>query len=337
MQKEFSIGAAVSSKEIGEEKSFSSRKDVVKYLEEFIKSYKEKPSFVSLEIPNSEVIRLFGYKNVTTIKAHSFIVHLAGGECELGLTWGLGIGICRQHGSEMFEEALMKNTLASQSKLKKLADPEFESIVVAFSALNKKHFNLVYPYSYTSMRMGIDDLKVLADNYREQLSTAALLMKLEGDGMPPQDAALKVLETISTRSFMKACKEYGFEIVEGKFASDLSMRESAVKNKLLSFINKWQETNPEGKGYEFKADVQQIGADLCELALKRKILRYEISLAEDESRIRATEAKIRSEKEESDLAADRVYYMRMKTLLSNLKKALEIISKSGMPDEHNQP
>jgi hypothetical protein len=332
------------------------KNDAVKYIGDFISRYKEKPSSVIVEVvglvPSRKekpspplagkslgLIIMSGYKDVTTISTPDFLVHVYNKVYERGFTANFAKDMCieasrvlqKPHRS-FFDEKLIKKLVKSKDSLNKMKGDEFTPLVVVFSALDEKDIrpkkNQTLPF-----RLESDSLRVSVNDYSEQLNAILLLNRLEDGGMAPSQAVRKVLETIRTNRLAKACKEYALE-KEGKFASGWNSREGAVRNELLSFPDIWKEIDPYTKEDEFKAYVKNIGADLCELALTRTILKYERSMTEDRKSIASLkisidseEYEIRKRQLERDLRIDNTAYTQTEGWNSNLQKALEIIRK----------
>jgi hypothetical protein len=347
---------AASHSEVDSERVTLLKNDAIKYIGDFISRYKEKPSSVVVEVvgfvPSHKekpspplagaslgVIRMSGYKDVTTISASDFLVHVYDKVYEQGFTANLAKDICieakrilKKKPKSFFDKELIQELIESKDSLKKMKGDEFTPLVVAFSALNEKEIHLA-PSRTLPLRHESDSITASANDYLEQFNAVVLLNRLRDSGIAPGQAVRKVLETIRTDKLAKACKEYALE-EEGKFASDWQSREARVKSAVLSFPDVWKDIDPYTKQDEFKANVGNIDADLCELALTRTILKYERSLAEDKKSIASLKIGIDSEEYElrkgqlqRDLVVDNAAYTQTKRWHSNLQKALEIIKK----------
>jgi hypothetical protein len=295
---------AQSKPEIKEEEWNPPRKgDAIALIEKHLKAYNKEPYFLSIYLPNeSERIQMFGYKKVATIWSTNFIVHVCDNKSESSIEYGFGMDVCKKLGAGGFRESLIEDVLTKNAE-KLPSDPKFDAIAVVATAMNKRKIHQNVPLSKMM------DTTLVFESVREfkgQLHAILEFEKLEEKGVSHKNAVREVLANINTDQLVSACREYGLE-KQLAIASDWLEREKDMKNQLRSFLDKWENTsNPQLKSDELKKELEHLGADICELGLKRRILRY----GQDA-------------------------YMQMRR--SNLEETLRLVKKTGEIDESNKP
>ncbi|QLJ52315.1 MAG: hypothetical protein Sv326_0140 [Candidatus Fermentimicrarchaeum limneticum] len=349
MQKELHPKGIQSDNELTWERTaFSKTSDAVKYIGNFVSSYKEKPSTVVVELtlkqPESErtlttEIRLSGYKGVSTIKTSEFIVHVVDKEYERGFTTGFAKEMCieanrilKKKCSSFFDVSLINELVASKGNLKKMKDQKSTGLVAVFSALDEKRIRLK-PSQTLELRMDGDSLKASGETYSAQLEAIALLNKLEGEGLKPKKAVYEVLRTINTNGFLKACAEYGFGKVEHSIASSVLMQEHTFKGALSEFVHKWEKTeDPQRLSGQLKLELDRMGAGICQLAIQRTIFKYDRSISESEERIQSDEKYVKTITNElmrqdyqRRINEQKAEYSRERVMRSNFEKTLKLI------------
>ncbi|MEM3690423.1 MAG: hypothetical protein QXZ40_01675, partial [Candidatus Micrarchaeia archaeon] len=203
MQKELLRDAPSELEIIREEKTFKRNKDIVDYLEGFLSLKKDKFHSLTLNMPAGGSIRAVGYGNATLIKGSECVAYACGKKAEFAFLWNFARDVCKQYGEPYFVESVLLEAVRDNSKLKKLPDSKFQEVKIIFSALNNTNVTLLPPQR-AFVRMDNDTLKAFSNDCEEQMRCAALLTKLEKEGLPPNDAVRKVLEVSSTENFVKA-------------------------------------------------------------------------------------------------------------------------------------
>ncbi len=295
--------AAQSKPEIREEEwNFTRKGDAIALIEKRLKADNKEPYSLSIYLPN-EKIQMFGYKKVATIwSMPGFIVHVCNDKSESSVEYTFGIDICKKLGGSGFSESLIEDMLTKNAE-KLHGDSKFDAIAVVATVMNKLEIHLNAPLSKmmdTTLVFGS------AREFKEQLHAILELEKFEGKGILPKNAVREVLANIRTDQLVLACREYEFE-KQRIIASDWLRRERNIKDQLRSFLDKWENIrNPQLKSDELKKEVEYLGADICELGLRRRILGY----SGDE-------------------------YMQMRR--SNLEETLRCVKKIGEADESSKP
>jgi len=330
-----------SSDEVVEELNFTKRKDAVKYLERLIKSHQEKPYFAYLGLPQGGAVRAFSYKGVATASGLRFAVHIHDKNCEFCFEANYATDICKSQGQSFFFENILMRVLRNNSTLEKLPGSKFEELGVVFSAMNDAKITPSLSRSIP-LRVDGDNLRFCIDSCKEQLKAVVLINKLEKEGTSPKDAVKNVLEDIGTKDLVKACKEYGFK-VEADIASSIWNRVGIQQKEIFAFVNKWETVErPEQKLAELKLDVKRIGADICELQIRRRILKDEKSVEVSEARLKSFErAGIPKDEFLKQIYKDDLRYERAELSLTqrNLQtfQNLEKLVEKMVADEHNKP
>jgi len=322
------------------DKAFKKNKDVTAYIENFVKSKKDTMQSLNLHLPEGGTIKITGYGNATLIKASECISYVCGKNAEFAFLWNSAREVCRQHGSEFFNESLLLNIVKDNSKLKKLPESKFREIIITFSALNNANINLLPP-QHAFVRMDNDTLKAFSKDCEEQIRCAALLTKLEKENLPPKEAVRKVLEVSNTENFVKACENFGFK-VERDLSLSILEKERMGKQKLISFLTKLEETSLSKN--EVEQTAREIGIEVCELNLRRRIIKYAREIVEDERSIASKREYIKSlsetiikEQMEKDLSMDIAYAEKKVNALRNMEEALKVIRGMSVVDESHKP
>lgn len=331
-----------SSDEVVEELNFTKRKDAVKQLQHIITSHQEKPYFAYLGLPQGGAVKVFTYKGITTASTSAFAVHIQDKKCEFCFQSNYARDICKSQGqSYFFDSAMLLKVLRSNSTIEKFTGPKFEELGVVFSAINDAKIT-ARPDRSVPLRVDGDNLRFCVKRWGEQLKAVNLINKWEKEGTSPKNAVYHALENIGTNDLVKACNEYGFK-VEGDIALSIWNRESIKQKELFAFMSKWEaEDRPQRNLAVLKIEIKSIGADLCELQIRRRIVRDEKSIEISEDRMKSFEREGVPEEEFlkqhylSDLRYERAELsltQRNLQTFRNLEKAVEVL----FPNELAKP
>ncbi|NYZ79099.1 hypothetical protein H0N99_03035 [Candidatus Micrarchaeota archaeon] len=312
----------------------------MKQLERIITSHQEKPYFAYLELSQGGAVKVSSYKGVTTASDSDFAVHIQDKNCEFCFQSNYARNICKSQGESYFFENVLMRVLRSNSTMEKLTDPKFKELAVVFSAINNAKIT-ARSDKRIPLRVDGDNLRFYINRWQDQLKAVNLINKLEKEGTSPKNAVYHVLEDIGTNDLVKACKEYGFK-VEADIASSIWSRESIKQRELFAFVSKWGAERPEQKLAELEKEVKSIGADLCELQIRRRILKDEKSVRITEDRIKSLERdgvpedEFLKEQYLSNLKYERAELpitQRNLQNIRNLEKAVEVL----FPNELAKP
>jgi len=132
-------------------------------------------------------------------------------------------------------------------------------------------------------------------------------------------------------------------------------KRKGLSEELSEKLDKLEETakqlgvsvQPAGSLEEIKKKTIEVGAELCEIHVKRNIVKYDISVAEDFERIRSTESNKQSEVVKDDelrlaelqksIDLDKAGMESTKRKCSNLKETLKIMQEMVGPNESTKP